>query len=619
MKIIFLLILLLIPLLAEELVLDNLLKEYEYSQELYHKTKKESAGHIIVFSRSDLDKMQAYTLNDVLKTLRMFNIQTTQLGMTTLVKSSSSQVANNPVRIYINSHELNAATLGNALTQYGKMNLYFIDHIEVYQAGNSVSFGNEPGSMIIKLYTKEPSRENVTSLQTSVDTRSSLNFQSLDARVIDKDYNYLLNIDVSKNNYETYQVNDSELSRDGVRGQLYFKFSKNNSYDIEIGATAEKYDSFNGLGKASDGGEIESRNIYLHMSKYFDNNLKVMLSLSTEKLEVDTKDKNGFGLSNGIFTKHFEANINTKVYAATIEKRFITDSNDLFIGAQIKQQNFNIKQFKNNSVDTPMTWGPQELTIYMAYLENLYNINNNNLLTLSAKIDHYVNDFSKSSTEHIFRLGYVSLIDNSWTFKLFGMQSYVYPTFRQTTFAPQYNINPDLNSAQSLTLTAEAIYNIDKTTITLGGGGSQIEDAIAFSPQEKKYVNKPTRGDFQRVYARVEHSFNIDNKVLVEYYKLYKDKSFSPDNGVLIQLYNKLYKLDIYNELVYKDAYVSSGSIHINAGYDYSLGVIYPIKNHLDIKLKGENLLDKASEVPINGINVPVMERRVKLTVEYLF
>ena len=154
--------------------------------------KKKSAGHIIVFSRSDLDKMQAYTLNDVLKTLRMFNIQTTPVGMTTLVKSSSSLAANNPVKLYINSHELNSATLGNALTQYGKMNLYFIDHIEVYQAGNSVSFGNEPGSMIIKLYTKEPSRENLTSLQVSADTRGSLNFQSLDARVIDKDYNYLL-------------------------------------------------------------------------------------------------------------------------------------------------------------------------------------------------------------------------------------------------------------------------------------------------------------------------------------------------------------------------------------------------------------------------------------------
>jgi vitamin B12 transporter len=55
------------------------------------------------------------------------------------------------------------------------------------------------------------------------------------------------------------------------------------------------------------------------------------------------------------------------------------------------------------------------------------------------------------------------------------------------------------------------------------------------------------------------------------------------------------------------------------AGYDYSLGVIYPVSKQLEVKLKGENLLDQAHEVPINGVNVPVMERRGLLTMEYTF
>ncbi|MDA3908405.1 MAG: TonB-dependent receptor, partial [Sulfurimonas sp.] len=135
MKIIFLLLFLSTFLFSKDVLLDDLLAQYEKSESLYHKTKKESAGHLILFSREDLDQMQAYTLNDVLKTLRMFNLEATRTGMTTLVKSGASQVAPNPVKIFINSHELNSATLGNALTQYGKMGLYFIDHIEVYQAG----------------------------------------------------------------------------------------------------------------------------------------------------------------------------------------------------------------------------------------------------------------------------------------------------------------------------------------------------------------------------------------------------------------------------------------------------------------------------------------------------
>jgi iron complex outermembrane receptor protein len=424
---------------------------------------------------------------------------------------------------------------------------------------------------------------------------------------------------VSQNKYETYQLNNSELSRDGLRGQLYFKFSKNESYDIELGATAEASDSFNGLGKAPDGGEILSKNIYIQASKYFDDELKVILSFSKETLSIDINDINGFALSNGVITKHLEADINTKVFTGKIEKRFIIDKNDLFIGAQIKYQKFDIHSFKNNSVDTPMTWGPKELTIYMAYLENLYNINENNLIAISAKADHYVNDFSKSSTETILRLGYVALLDERWTFKLFGMQSYVYPTFRQTTFAPQYKVNPDLESAKSLTLTAEAIYNFDGTTIAAGCGGSQIKDAIVFSPTQKKYINQDGYSDFVRSYIRAEHQFNLDNKITLEYSKINQKKSLSPSDGALVQLFNKIYDFDIYNELVYRNSYISADGISMSAGYDYSLGIIYPYSKNLELKLKGENLLDRASEVPINGVNVPVMQRRVKLTAEYLF
>src|SRR3990167_8249612 len=241
MRFLVFLLLLTALLFSEELSLENLLKEYKSSEELYHDTKKESAGHVTVFSRSDLDKMQAYTLNDVLKTLRFFTLQTRRNGMTTLVRSGESQMSSSPVKVYINSHELNSATLGNVLVQYGKMGLYFIDHIEVYQSGNSVTFGNEPGTMLIKLYTKEPSIENSTSTQASVDSLGSITLQGVDAKKFDN-YSYLANVDLRKNNHKDYTTTNSELSRDGARGQFYFKFSKDSDYDIEVGATQEKYD-----------------------------------------------------------------------------------------------------------------------------------------------------------------------------------------------------------------------------------------------------------------------------------------------------------------------------------------------------------------------------------------
>ncbi|WP_372998256.1 TonB-dependent receptor plug domain-containing protein [Sulfurimonas sp.] len=618
MKTIFLLLFLSTFLFSKDVLLDDLLAQYEKSESLYHKTKKESAGHLILFSREDLDQMQAYTLNDVLKTIRMYNIEATRTGMTTLVKSGSSQVSPNPVKIFINSHELNSATLGNALTQYGKMGLYFIDHIEVYQAGNSVTFGNEPGSMIIKLYTKEPSRENSTSAQISIDTRGSLNLRAVDAKEIGE-YSYLANIDVSKNNYETYNANGYELSRDGQRGQIYAKFSKKESYDIEIGASKEKYDSFSGLANAPVDGYINAKNFYLQATKHFDKELNIILSLSHEELDVLNQDAVAIPIADGAMPKQLDVNIGSNVYSAIIEKRFLHGANDLFLGAHIKHQKFDINEYKRDGVPTSKVWGPQKRNIYMAYLENLYNINENNLIAFSAKLDRYENELSKSSTEHILRLGYVALLDESWTFKFFAMKSYVYPTFRQTTFSPNLNINPDLESIKNRIISAEIIYKKYKTTLTLSGGNGEAKNSIIFSPTLKKYVNKDGVSSFQRGFVRVDHIFDVNNKITLEGFKMFNDTYVSPGDGGLIQLFNKIGKFDIYNELVYRSDYRSSDGISMPAGYDYSLGVIYPVSKKLEVKLKGENLLDQAHETPINGVNVPVMERRGLLTMEYTF
>ena len=613
-----LLLLLATLLFSKELELDNLLKEYGDSQELYRETKKESAGHIIVFSRSDLDKMQAYTLNDVLKTLRFFTLQTRKNGMTTLTKAGDSQLSSHPIKVYINSHELNSATLGNVLVQYGKMGLYFIDHIEIYQAGSSVTFGNEPGTMLIKLYTKEPSRENATAAQISVDSQGSSTLQIIDAKAYD-DYSYLANIDLRKNNYKNYDTANSEISRDGERGQFYFKFSKDNSYDIEIGATKEKYDIFSGLGTATTDGYTHIQNIYLHATKYFDDDLNIQLTASQENLDLYDKDSIGFTLPDGTLTNKLQSSIATEVYSAIIEKRFINGANDLFLGAQFKHQIFKIDEYKSNGTDMSMTWGPTDLNIYMAFFENLYNVNEHHLISLSAKIDHYKNSFDKSSTEHILRAGYVALLDEKLKFKLFAIQSYSYPTFLQTTYSPNYKVNPDLESSQSLSLTGEIIYSAEKTTFTFLAGNIKSKNAIVFNMAQNKYLNNDAKNSFSIAYAKAEHVFDINNKLSIDYFQLFKENYFSPNSGASIQLFNTYGKFDFYNELLYRSKYTSMDGFNMPEGYNYSLGVIYKINKQTELKLKAENIFDKSSEVPLSGIDVPATERRALLTMEYTF
>ena len=618
MKLLLLLFLPLTLLFSNNIDLNNLLEKYNDSEELFLKTKKESAGLVIVYSRADLDKMQAYTLNDILKTIRMYTMQPTRSGLSTIVKSGADQMSGNQLKIYINSHELNSVTLGNSLIEYGKMSLYFIDHIEVYQASNPVTFGNEPGNTIIKLYTKEPSRENGTSAQLSIDSKSGSTLRAMSANTFGK-YSYLISADINRNRFDTYKKNNYELSRDGTRGEFFTKFSKKESYDIELSAIKEDTDSFNGLGEAPTGGNIKVKNGYLHATKYFGSDTKISFSLSGEALDFKSVDADGITLADGTVTNSVESDIYTITYDAMIDHKYIKGANGLYVGFQYKQKQFTMNSFKSNDIEKSIDVGPKKVDIYMAYIEDRYNINQDNLITLSAKLDYYKNDFDKSSTLNIVRFGYVHLCTDKLTFKIIAKHGYTYPSFRQTTFSPRFVINPDLKNSISHILTAEATYKTVSTKLTFSIGGAEVEDAIVFNQTLNKYVNNDDTTRFQRLFIRAEHKLDRNNKVNLEYFKMFKDNYFSPGNGAMVQLFNKFKSFDIYNELIYRSKYSNIDGTKIEAGYNYSLGIIYPVNKQLDLKVKGENILDQASKTPLNDFKIPSQEKRMILTMEYVF
>ena len=622
MRLILLLFIFTTFLFSQELLLDNMLKEYEDSESLYKKTKQESAGHLLVYSRDDLDKMQAYSLKDVLKTVRLYTMQVNNTGAIGILNSTAGKTAMPPIKLYIDDFEVSTVMQKNALDMYVDMDIYFVDHIEIYQGGSSIAFGNEPGSMVIRLYSKDPKRENSTSAQIGIDSKSGANLRALSAGTTG-DYNYLIYANSAKVNNDKYSRNNQEVSRDDTRYQAHFKISQDDNFAIEIDAITTKSDIFSGFGSAPTGGDSTKTYAYIKAVKYLPNDFILSLGAAQERKILNNTDAFGIGTS---LSNDIQVDVKSHTYKADIQKKIVNGNSDLLLGIEIQKKEFKIKSCEGLPIASE--YKPDSTNIYMIYLEELYNLNENHLLAFSAKLDRYENNIGKSSNEYSIRLGYIAVLNEAWSSKIFAIRRYTAPKMLQTSFTPpSYKPNPNLESSYIDMLSGELEYKNDKNRLVFGGAYKEISDSIALSQTSNglMYINKDSNIYFQRYYVRAEHQFNINNKITLEVFKAFKEVDGSPDSGGLIQVFNTIGKFDIYNELVYRSGVTLNygmGDFKLDQSYDYTLSISYKLNKHINVKAKGENLLDKAIKSPIDAqglLQIPAVERRAILTMEYTF
>jgi len=513
MKILILFEFLILFAFAQEANLDNLLKKYQDSESLYKKTKQENAGFLLLYSREDLEAMQVFTLKDIIKTVRMFNMQLNPVRFETLTKSGAGSKSIDPIKLYIDDFEVIPMMQTSPIEIYFDMDLYFVDHVEIYQGGSSIVFGNEPGSMVIRLYSKDPSRENSCSFQVGTDSFGSKNLRVVDAKKMGE-YNYLAYASVAQTKYDILHLNESALSRDSIKYQAHLKFSQKNNFDIEFDGILKEDDAFKGFGThPQDYNYVNHSYAYLSATKYFENNLKISFSVSGENKKAQIDDKVGFISSKGLLTKRFYTDMYSKIYKAVIEKKLTYNNHSMLIGGQYLKKKINIKSYKLDNTET--IFKLNKLDIYMMYLEEEYNINKNNLLSFGVKLDHYENNLKNSSDEYSLRLAYIGILNDNIKTKIFAIRRYVYPNGTQIYYAmPTYNANPNLKNAIPKTLAGEIEHNNDTNRFVLGLARRETDNAMAFDNTKKMYINSSDTSSYNRIYLRDEYKFDINNKIV---------------------------------------------------------------------------------------------------------
>ena len=149
---IFFLIILTFSTLLQAYDIDEMLDLYRKSSDLSQKTKNESLGHLTVYTRDDIERMQAHTLGELLNSLRSFRYKENMLGLPDVLHTDPSLYASDTVKIFINDHEITSAFAGSGLFIYGNIELGFVDHVEIYEGSTSTAVNSEPAIVTITLF-----------------------------------------------------------------------------------------------------------------------------------------------------------------------------------------------------------------------------------------------------------------------------------------------------------------------------------------------------------------------------------------------------------------------------------------------------------------------------------
>ncbi|WP_281951643.1 TonB-dependent receptor plug domain-containing protein [Nitrosophilus kaiyonis] len=615
MKIFLYLLLSFITIFAKNL--DVLLEKYKKESELSKITKIDTAGIVHIFTREDLEKMQGSSLKDILKLIPGLNYTFTPNYTPLFTQASGSYVNQTAVRIYINNHDLTSTSFGSALLIWGDMPIEAFDHIEIYKGASSIEFGSETAILIIKLYTKLPSREEGKKIRIIKDSLGSSSFDSYLAKT-GTDNEFFIYAHAKDFNSKRYENDGFAVTRD-YKDYMFFGNYKRKDINIESGYLKIDKDPYLGNGKLyhPTGGGLDAYHGYINIEKYI-NDIKFRISFDNLKYKRKYRDRDGVYTSKGyvnIYNIDFEDNI----FSIFGEKK-IKKENDHFVFGGF----YKYKSYKENGHFDQFHINPKNsLNLYSLYFENRHKFSDDFMSLLLLKGDFYrYNKDIKSHNKLISKIGFVKRLNNL-KLKLFYTKTYLpiefYKLYTQNDLP--FKSNPNLKFPNINFLTFESIYTNKKYKISLKAGKKVIKNKISFDYLNKSFINFNEKVKVNFYEFEYGYNFDLDNKLSFNLVKYKNNQNeLSPDIQIFLRVFNKIEDFYLYNELSYKNSYFYNNQ-KIDSSLDFTSSIKYFINKDLSIGLRGENILNKGfKQAYRKTANIyPVFDHRFIFNMEYTF
>ncbi len=608
----------------QEVSMDALLQEYKEESALSKQTKKDTSGLLYLYTREMLEKMQARTLKDVLKTIPGMNLYR-KGNILSIAPASNMPMFVTSVRILINDHDMSSSFNGSSYLLWSDVALDYIDHIEIYKGTSSIAFGSESAPIVIKLYTKNANREIGSKVRLMLDNRGSSHASFYNAQKVNDNlsyfaYGHIDNID-NKKYHKEFNNQNYHYSSDAHTYNLYANIAYKET-TIELGAKESTEDIFAGHGMRAtpQDANVKRSQKYLHITQKLPQYFRVQLSLDHITYAHNSRDDNGIFIIGAPPVTHFDPHNDDNIYSVTVDKVFQNKNNKLTIGAFYKYKKFEFTKFNNAVIENALHYSS-------LYAEDIYLFNDNIKFVASIKENllHYRKEI-KSDNQLSYKAG-INYKNDKWDTQLLYTHTYFivpfmdyYNPFRASTTVK------NLHSPESDIYLASAKYHFSKqNSLSIAVSYRSLEDPVIHNPNSGEFLN---RNGYTAKYITPEmtflHNFNHNNKFDITFYDTYNytDKLLSPKWGINARLFNTYQKFDVYNELVYKSAYTDAMTQkHLKASYDWTAALKYHGTKDFSVGLRGENILNTGLKQAYRNTpeTYPLIEQKFWLNLEYLF
>ncbi|AHJ11848.1 TonB-dependent receptor plug domain-containing protein [Sulfurospirillum multivorans] len=584
--------------------LDALLQEYKSTSDNSLQTVNEKIGHVVIYSQKEIRLMQYTKLNDILKELPLFNINTNQFGLTNYSLTGSKTTTSGFFRFFINDHEISSGYDQSTSLSWSDLPLDFVDHVEIYYGESSFSFGNETGIYFVRIYTKSALKENSSEINSWITSKGSNSQSFTNSASFENGWSYLMFLNHEKIKY-TSIYNGQKLNTNGTKQYLYADIS-NETTKINMGYTDVSKNNYAGLAfdATPNSGKSLSKDFFVDVTHSFleDKSLKANLSVDVNDRSYEEENTQGIAIVPLITfsqygpsgPKRYSEDLRFIKTNAYLSKSFDVEDNSFIAAVNVKNKTYDVQNRESNTNSSIGHFSDfDEETISSLLFQDSYQLRDDLILVANTKLDYYDrNAYLKDSSETLLRVGAIYTPTDNWGFKSFYTQTALAPSFYNVDYAD--TSKPALTSQQYYIYSLEGVYTQGNSKFGVTFDHVEIDDFLYLSPIG--FINIDHRIKTNGLLFDYEYSFSQRDKIHLNYYTSTLSETINNSTkGGYVKFMGGYQKFDYFTSIIYRNGYEYLG-LDIPDSFDMSFGVTYHVTKDLSYSLKANNILDRSTQ-----------------------